>query len=56
MPIIGSFMGAKGSGVMLINLAEVALKSAKWPTDVKTGCEAFVIGDNIFNVLQEATK
>ena len=49
-------MGANGSDVMLINLAEAALKSAHWPTEVKTGREAFAIGDNVCNVLQEAAK
>ena len=46
-------MGAKGSDVMLLNLAEAVLKSANWPTEVKTGREAFAIGDNVRNVLQE---
>lgn len=54
MPIVGSFMGAKGSDVMLINLAEAALKRANWPTAVKTGREAFGIGNNICNVLRQA--
>lgn len=49
-------MGAKGSDVMLINLAEAALKSAKWPTEVKTGREAFTIGDNVCNVLQDGVE
>ncbi|KAM3470611.1 hypothetical protein MY8738_009692 [Beauveria namnaoensis] len=33
-PIVRSFMGAKRSDLVLINLAEAALKSAKWPTKV----------------------
>lgn len=37
-------MGAKGSDVLLVNLAEAALKKANWPTKVKTGREAFAIG------------
>lgn len=46
-------MGAKGSDVLLINLAEAALKSAKWSTEVKIGREAFAIDNNIRNVLDE---
>ncbi|KAI1129070.1 putative amidase [Nemania abortiva] len=56
LPIVSSFMGAKGSDVMLINLADAALKSAKWPTEVKTGREAFVIGDNVCNVMRGNTE
>ncbi|EGX95643.1 amidase, putative [Cordyceps militaris CM01] len=46
LPIVSSFMGAKGSDLMLINLAEAALKSAKWPTEVQTGRETFATGDD----------
>ncbi|KAK0716702.1 putative amidase [Apiosordaria backusii] len=53
LPIVSSFMGAKGSDVMLLNLAEAALKSANWPTEVKTGRKTFAIGDNVRNVLEE---
>ncbi|KAI1366286.1 putative amidase [Xylaria arbuscula] len=53
LPIVSSFMGAKGSDVMLINLAEEVLKSAKWPTEVKTGRQAFEIGDNVCNVRRD---
>ncbi|KAI0856904.1 putative amidase [Xylaria cubensis] len=56
LPIVSSFMGAKGSDVMLINLAEAALRSGKWPTEVKTGREAFVVGNNVCNVMQDATE
>lgn len=51
LPIVSSFMGAKGSDVMLINLAEAVLTSAKWPTEVRLGREMFKVGDNIRNVL-----
>ncbi|KAK0727826.1 hypothetical protein B0T26DRAFT_748124 [Lasiosphaeria miniovina] len=30
LPIVSSFMGAKGSDVLLLNLAEGALKDANW--------------------------
>ncbi|KAK0121858.1 hypothetical protein ONS95_010137 [Cadophora gregata] len=50
MPIVSSFMGAKGSDLLLINLAEEALNSAGWPTQVKTGRETFDVGENIRNV------
>ena len=56
LPIVSSFMGAKGSDVMLLNLAEAVLESANWPTEVKTGREAFAIGDNVRNVLQEGVE
>lgn len=46
-------MGAKGSDVLLVNLAEAALEKANWPTQVKTGREAFAVGNNVRNVLQE---
>lgn len=46
-------MGAKGSDLMLLNLAEAALNNANWPTEVKTGREAFAIGNNVRNVFQE---
>lgn len=32
---------------MLINLAQAALESADWPTEVETGRLMFKIGDNI---------
>ncbi|KAJ3493191.1 hypothetical protein NLG97_g4888 [Lecanicillium saksenae] len=41
LPIFSSFMGAKGTDLMLINLAEAALKCAKWPTEVLTGRRDF---------------
>ncbi|CAD6441551.1 2b413a13-dc52-4ba4-a058-9d09563205e3 [Sclerotinia trifoliorum] len=53
MPIVSSFMGAKDSDVMLINLAEAVLKNAEWPTEVQTGREAFEVGNNLCNVLQQ---
>ncbi|CAG8981416.1 hypothetical protein HYALB_00013919 [Hymenoscyphus albidus] len=52
MPIVGSFMGAKGSDVMLINLADSALRSANWPTQVKKGRQAFAVSEMVCNVLQ----
>ncbi|KAI0199400.1 putative amidase [Astrocystis sublimbata] len=54
LPIVSSLMGARNSDVMLINLAEAALRSAGWPTTVMTGREAFERGDNVCNVLREA--
>lgn len=54
LPIVSTLMGAKGSDVLLVNLAEAALEKANWPTQVKTGREAFAVGDNVRNVL--ATK
>lgn len=33
-----------------------ALKKANWPTKVKTGREAFAIGNNVRNVLQEEVE
>ncbi|KAI1345868.1 hypothetical protein F5Y01DRAFT_322529 [Xylaria sp. FL0043] len=56
LPIVSSFMGAKSSDLILINLAEEVLKAAKWPTDVKTGREAFETGDNVCNVKRDGTK
>lgn len=43
-------MGAKGSDVLLINLAKSILDSAGWPSSVKTGREMFDIDDNVRNV------
>ncbi|KAK4204937.1 amidase signature domain protein [Triangularia verruculosa] len=51
LPIVSSLMGAKGSDVLLLNLAEAVLKRAGWPTKVKTGREMFAVGDNVRNVL-----
>ncbi|KAI9642223.1 hypothetical protein NHQ30_009025 [Ciborinia camelliae] len=50
MPIGSSLMGAKGSDVMLINLAEAVLKNTKWPTEVQTGRETFEVEKNFINV------
>ncbi|THZ54669.1 amidase signature enzyme, partial [Aureobasidium pullulans] len=52
MPIVSSLMGARGSDLMLINLAEAVLNNAKWPTEVMTGREAFKVGDNLRNVAE----
>jgi len=51
LPIVSSLMGAKGSDALLINFAEAVLKKAGWPTEVKTGREAFERGENVRNVL-----
>lgn len=56
LPIVSTLMGAKGSDVLHVNLAEAALKKANWPTKVKTGREAFAIGNNVRNVLQEEVE
>lgn len=53
LPIVSSFVGAHGSDLLLLNLAEAVLKSVGWLTEVKTGREAFAVGNNVRNVLQE---
>lgn len=52
MPIVSSFVGAKRSDVMLINMAKAVLESAGWPTEVQIGRETFEVGKNLCNVLQ----
>lgn len=49
-PIVSTLVGAKGSDLMLANLAEDALKKAGWPTTVQTGRFTFPPGDNKRNV------
>ncbi|KAM3518755.1 hypothetical protein MY4038_010009 [Beauveria bassiana] len=46
LPIVSSFIGANRSDLMLINLAEAALKSANWPIEVQTGRDTFATVDD----------
>ncbi|PMB66838.1 hypothetical protein BM221_007835 [Beauveria bassiana] len=41
-----NFIGANSSDLMLINLAEAALKSANWPIEVQTGRDTFATVDD----------
>ena len=50
LPIVSSLVGAKGSDLMLINLAKAALEAASWPTEVKTDRYMFELGENERNV------
>jgi hypothetical protein len=45
-------VGSKGSDLMLSNLAESVLKSAKWPTSVNTGRFMFDLGENERNTAE----
>lgn len=40
-------LGAKGSELMLIDLARQAFSAAHWPTTIKAGRLMFEIGDNV---------
>lgn len=48
--IVSTLVGAKGSDLMLANLAEETLTKAGWPTTVQTGRFTFPPGDNKRNV------
>ncbi|KAK6527768.1 hypothetical protein TWF694_004748 [Orbilia ellipsospora] len=48
-PIVSSIIGAKGSDLMLINLANMALTASSWPTSVQTGRYMWKVGPNIRN-------
>ncbi|KAB5539501.1 hypothetical protein GE09DRAFT_1062544 [Coniochaeta sp. 2T2.1] len=41
LPLCASVIGPHGSDVMLLELVEKALISAKWPTEVRVGADAF---------------
>ncbi|MCJ1387004.1 hypothetical protein MMC17_010133 [Xylographa soralifera] len=58
LPVTGTIVGAKGSDLMLFNLAKAALEKANWPTKVATGRYAFDLGDGVRNVakLDETTE
>ncbi|PVH71861.1 putative amidase [Cadophora sp. DSE1049] len=50
LPAVGTLVGAKGSDLMLVNLAKAALEDAKWPTEVLTGRFTFKPGEGSRNV------
>jgi hypothetical protein len=47
LPIVAGLVGAKGSDLMLANLAKAVLKANSWPTEVKTGRCMFELADNV---------
>jgi len=49
-PIGSTLVGAKGSDLMLINLAKQAFEAASWPTTINTGRYMFPLDDNTRNV------
>ncbi|CAF9916091.1 MAG: hypothetical protein HETSPECPRED_002755 [Heterodermia speciosa] len=46
-PIGTTILGARGSDLMLINLAKAALEWACWPTEVQTGPLMFELGEGV---------
>ncbi|KAF9252091.1 hypothetical protein DTO006G1_2838 [Penicillium roqueforti] len=57
-PIGSTILGAKGSDLMLIKLAEAAFRAASWPTSVDVGRYMFPLADNVRNValVEEPSK
>ncbi|KAJ5160568.1 uncharacterized protein N7482_007572 [Penicillium canariense] len=49
-PIGSTILGAKGSDLVLIKLANAAFQAASWPTTIATGRYMYPLGDNIRNV------
>jgi hypothetical protein len=49
-PIGSTILGAKGSDLMLIKLAEADFRAALWPTSVDVGRYMFPLADNVRNV------
>ncbi|KAF5530149.1 amidase signature domain-containing protein [Fusarium mexicanum] len=49
-PIASTMIGAKGSDLMLIQLAAAAFKKAEWPTSIQTGRYMYPIAQNARNV------
>ncbi|KAM5452134.1 hypothetical protein MaudCBS49596_003488 [Microsporum audouinii] len=45
-PIFSTLVGAPGTDLTLVKVAEDALKKAGWPTDILTGRFMFEVGDN----------
>ncbi|KAM5460203.1 hypothetical protein MferCBS49748_007745 [Microsporum ferrugineum] len=45
-PIFSTLVGAPGTDLTLVKVAEDALKRAGWPTDILTGRFMFEVGDN----------
>lgn len=43
---MSSLVGAKGSDLMIMNLANAVLESADWPTKVEIGRFMFALGGN----------
>ncbi|KAF2240819.1 putative amidase [Trematosphaeria pertusa] len=52
-PIVSTLVGARGSDLMLINLAKAAFEAVSWPTTIATGRYMFSLGDNNRNVGDE---
>ena len=50
LPIVTSLLGAKGSDLVLANLAKAVLESNSRPVEVKTGRYMFELADNVGNV------
>lgn len=57
-PIASTLVGAKGSDLMLIKLAQAAFNAAGWPTKIDTGRYMYPLGNNLRNVavLRETLK
>ncbi|KAH8759977.1 amidase signature domain-containing protein [Diaporthe sp. PMI_573] len=49
-PIASTLVGAKGSALMLIKLAQTAFDAAGWPTKIDTGRYMYPLGNNLCNV------
>ncbi|KAK7213378.1 hypothetical protein V2G26_020556 [Clonostachys chloroleuca] len=49
-PIASTLIGAKGSDLMLIELAIAAFEKASWPTTIQTGCYMYPLASNSRNV------
>jgi hypothetical protein len=49
-PIASTLVGAKGSDLMLIKLAQTAFDAAGWPTKIDTGRYMYPLGNNLRNV------
>ena len=55
-PIVATIIGAKGSDLMLLELARKALEKARWPASVKTGPLMFDIASNVRKTARTAEK
>jgi len=55
-PIGSTLVGAKGSDLMLIDLARKAFKTASWPTTIDVGRYMFPLAENTRNVAEVKTS
>ncbi|KAI7777115.1 uncharacterized protein LA080_004017 [Diaporthe eres] len=49
-PIASTLVGAKGSDLMLVKVAQAAFDAAGWPTKIDTGRYMYPLGNNLRNV------